>query len=474
MPGKKNGIYLNMREKRRRYLKVEKTEREGFKSRLGFLLVSAGCAIGIGNVWKFPYMVGQNGGAIFVILYLIFLVLMGIPVMTMELAVGRATRQTAVGAYKKLEKSGQKWHIHGWLCLVGCTLLMMFYTTVAGWMLAYAYKFAAGTFENISGDQIAGEFSNLLASPGSTVLFMGIVVGFGFAVLLGGVQKGLEKVTKIMMIGLLALILILAVNSMALSGAGEGINFYLLPNLQSILDIGIGNVVVAAMSQAFFTLSLGIGSQEVFGSYMDSEHSIFGESIQIALLDTFVAIVSGLIIFPACFSFGVSADQGPSLIFVTLPQVFTHMNSGRIWGTLFFVFMSFASLSSVIAVFENLVGIVIDSMKISRKKAIFICCAVMFILSLPCALGYNLLSGLHILGSRDILDSEDFLLSNIFLPLGALTFLLFCTTRFGWGFDNYFAEINKGDGLKMPRWLKPYLQFVVPLLILVIFITGLI
>lgn len=453
---------------------MENKEREGFKSRLGFLLVSAGCAIGIGNVWKFPYVAGANGGAIFVLLYLLFLVIMGVPVMTMELAVGRASKQTAIGAYKKLEKPGHKWHIHGWVCLFGCALLMMYYTTVAGWMLSYAYKFAVGQFSGVTGDKVASVFTDMLASPVQMVLFMGIVVVFGFGVLLGGVQKGLEKVTKVMMIGLLGLILVLAVNSVTLPGAGEGISFYLLPNLGNVLEIGIGNVIVAAMTQAFFTLSLGIGALEIFGSYMDSEHSILGEAVRIASLDTFVAIASGLIIFPACFSFGISADQGPSLIFITLPQVFINMNGGRIWGTLFFLFMSFASFSTVIAVFENLVTITTDTMKINRIKAILICCVLMFVLSLPCALGYNVLSDVHLIGGRDILDSEDFIITNITLPLGALIFLLFCITKYGWGFDKYFAEVNTGDGMKLPRWMKPYLTLVLPVMILIILVAGLI
>ncbi len=448
-------------------------QREGFKSRLGFLLVSAGCAIGIGNVWKFPYVAGENGGAIFVILYLVFLVLMGIPVMTMEFAVGRASGKSAVKGYEALEKTGQKWHIHGWVCLIGCALLMMYYTTVAGWMLAYAVKFALGQFDGVTNEEVAGIFSDMLADPKMMVLFMAIVVVLGFAVIAGGVQKGLEQVNKVMMICLLALIIILAIHSLTLDGAGEGVAFYLLPNLTNTLEIGIGKVIVSAMNQAFFTLSLGVGALEIFGSYMDKKHTLMGEAVRVASLDTFVALLSGLIIFPACFSFGISADQGPSLIFITLPQVFINMNGGRLWGTLFFIFMTFASFSTVTAVFENLVAGCMDNFHMKRGKAVLLNFIFILIASLPCALGYNVLSNVHLIGARDILDSEDFLVSNILLPLGSLIFLLFCTTKFGWGFNNYFKEVNTGEGMKMPRWIKPYLQFVLPVLILVIFISGL-
>ncbi len=449
-------------------------QRESFQSRLGFILVSAGCAIGIGNVWKFPYVAGANGGAIFVLLYILFLVIMGIPVMTMEISVGRASKKSAVQGYQALEKPGQKWHIHGWVALFGCFMLMMYYTTVAGWMLAYAYKFAIGEFEGVSENQVANIFGDLLADPKSMVLFMGIVVVLGFAVIWGGVKNGLERVNKFMMIGLLALIIVLAVHSLTLSGAKEGIAFYLLPNLENTLEIGLGNVIVAAMNQAFFTLSLGVAALEIFGSYMDSEHTILGESVRIASLDTFVAFVSGLIIFPACFTFNVDAGQGPALIFVTLPQVFTNMNAGRLWGTLFFIFMTFASFSTVTAVFENLTAGLMDNFNLERKKAVLINAGLMFIASLPCALGYNILSDVTLIGGRDILDSEDFLVSNILLPLGSLIFLLFCTTKYGWGVDNYFKEVNTGEGMKMPRWFKPYFQYVLPILILAIFISGLI
>ncbi len=449
-------------------------EREGFKSRLGFILVSAGCAIGIGNVWKFPYVAGENGGAIFVLLYLVFLVLMGIPVMTMEFAVGRASRKSAVGGYKALEKPGQKWHLHGWVCMLGCYLLMMYYTTVAGWMLAYAWKFATGQFNGVTSDDVGSVFTNMLADPVTMVLFMGLVVVFGIVVVYFGVQKGLEKVNKVMMLCLLALIVVLAVHSMLLPGASAGISFYLYPNLSNAMDVGIGKVIVSAMNQAFFTLSLGVGALEIFGSYMDKKHTLLGEAVQVSVLDTFVALLSGLIIFPACFSFNVAVDQGPSLIFVTLPQVFIHMTGGRIWGTLFFVFMTFASFSTVTAVFENLIAGCIDNFGMSRKKAVLINLVVLFAASLPCALGYNVLSNVHLIGARDILDSEDFIVSNILLPLGSLIFLLFCVTKYGWGFDNYRAEVNTGKGIKLPTWLKPYFQYILPVLVFIIFIFGVI
>ncbi len=449
-------------------------KREGFQSRLGFILVSAGCAIGIGNVWKFPYVTGQNGGAIFVLLYLLFLVIMGIPVMTMELAVGRASGRSAVLGYKMLEKEGSKWHIHGWICIFGCTMLMMYYTTVAGWMVSYAWKFASGAFVGVESEQVGDIFSQMLSDPRQMVGFMALVVVLGFSVLSFGVQKGLEKVNKFMMAALLVLIVILAVHSMLLPGGDKGLAFYLLPNLQATLKIGLGKVIVAAMNQAFFTLSLGVAALEIFGSYMSKDRTLLGESVQIAGLDTCVALLSGLIIFPACFSFDIAPNQGPSLIFVTLPQVFLHMQGGRIWGTLFFVFMTFASFSTVTAVFENLVASSVDTFRISRGKAIAIQFVLILVLSLPCALGYNVLSHVQLIGARDILDSEDFIVSNILLPLGSLIFLLFCVTKAGWGFDNYLKEVNTGKGMKLAAWTRHYLRLVLPVLILVIFVSGII
>ena len=449
-------------------------KREGFGSRLGFILVSAGCAIGIGNVWKFPYVTGQNGGAIFVLFYLLFLIIMGIPVLTMELAIGRASRKTIIKAYKRLEPEGSKWHLHGWVCLAGCYLLMMYYTTVSGWMVAYFWKFLTGVFNNADGDQIASIFTDMLADPVEMTVFMVIVVLAGFMVLSFGVQNGLERANKIMMIGLLVLILILAVNSITLPGAGKGISFYLLPNIDNVRSVGIGKVITAAMNQAFFTLSLGIASMEIFGSYISKEYTLRGEAIKICALDTFVALVAGLIVFPACFSFGVQPDQGPSLIFIILPNVFAHMAGGRIWGTLFFMFMTFASFSTVTAVFENLVGSSIDNFKWGRPKAVIINAIFMLIASMPCLLGYNVLSNVHLIGGRDILDSEDFIVSNLMLPIGALVFLLFCVTKYGWGAEKFFGEINTGEGSKSSTKLLPYYRFVLPVLILIILITGLI
>ena len=450
-------------------------KRESFQSRLGFLLVSAGCAIGIGNVWRFPYVAGQNGGGIFVLLYLIFLLMMGVPVLTMELAVGRASRKSAVLAYKALEKPGSKWHIHGWFCMIGCYVLMMYYTTVSGWMLSYFFKFATGKFTSgMDKESVGNVFQSLLSSPKEMGLWMAVTVVLGFLVCSQGLQKGVEKISKYMMSALLLLIVILAVHCMLLPGAEEGIKFYLIPDAAQVAKVGIWNVIAAAMNQAFFTLSLGIAAMEIFGSYMDRKHTLTGEAVRIGALDTFVALMSGLIIFPACFSFGVQPDAGPSLIFVTLPNIFVNMAGERIWGSLFFLFMTFASFSTVMAVFENIISFSLDMYKVDRKKAVLINGVIVLIASIPCVLGYNIWSDLHLIGGRDVLDSEDFLVSNLLLPIGSLIYLLFCVTRFGWGFDNYYKECNAGEGLKLPRILKPYLQFVLPVLILIIVILGLV
>lgn len=444
-------------------------ERESFKSRTGFLLVSAGCAIGIGNVWRFPYVVGQNGGGLFVLFYLIFLVLMGIPVLTIELAVGRASGKSAVLSYKTLEKPKSKWHIHGWFCMLGCYMLMMYYTTVSGWMTSYFYKFATGEFKTgMDSKSVSNVFNNLTSSPIEMLIWIFIITALGFFVCSKGVQKGLEKVSKFMMVALLVLIVVLAIHSVTLSGAKEGLSFYLIPDLERVSKIGLGNVITSAMSQAFFTLSLGIAAMEIFGSYMKKDHTLTGEAVRICCLDTFVAIMAGLIIFPACFSYNVEASQGPALIFDALPNVFVNMAGGRIWGTLFFLFMTFASFSTVIAVFENLVSFVSDTFHISRKKSSIINFIIVFITSLPCMFGFNLLSGVNVLG-MGILDMEDFVVSNILLPLGSLVYLLFCVTKFGWGFDNYYNECNTGKGMKLPRIVKPYLQYVLPILILIVF-----
>ena len=452
-------------------------QREHFASRLGFILVSAGCAIGIGNVWKFPWMAGANGGGIFVLFYLLFLVIMGVPVLTMELAVGRASRQSAVGAYKALEPKNSKWHIHGWFCIIGCCLLMMYYTTVAGWMLDYFYKFTTGTFEGIENSAVDGVFSAMLANPVELTVFMAIITVGGFLVCSFGLQKGLERISKWMMLALLVLIVVLAVNSIMLEGGKEGLAFYLLPDLERASEVGLGNVITAAMNQSFFTLSLGIAAMEIFGSYMTKEHTLPGEAVRICALDTFVAICSGLIIFPACFAFGVEPDAGPSLIFQTLPRVFVNMAGGRVWGALFFLFMTFASFTTVLAVFENIMASCIDCFGWTRKKATLACGIFILLASLPCVLGYNLwyfsLPLPNAPAGGQILDIEDFLVSNLLLPIGSLVYLLFCVSRWGWGYDKYMAECNTGKGLKMSRIFKPYFQFVLPILIVVILVQGL-
>ncbi len=448
--------------------------RENFKSRLGFLLVSAGCAIGIGNVWKFPYVAGENGGGVFVLFYLLFLLIMGVPVLTMEFAVGRASRQSTVKAYKALEKPSHKWHIHGWVGIIGCLLLMMYYTTVSGWMLGYFVKFATGTFDGIPAEQTSRIFSDMLANPAEMIIWMGITVLIGLVVCSMGLQNGIERITKVMMLGLLLLIAVLVVHSLTLEGAAEGLKFYLLPDFGKAMEKGIWNVMTAAMNQAFFTLSIGIASMEIFGSYMSKDNTLTSESVRICGLDTFVAVMSGLIIFPACFSFNVEPDAGPSLIFMTLPKVFANMAGGRLWGTLFFLFMSFASISTVIAVFENLIASGIDNFGWDRKKSTVINGILFFFGSIPCVLGYNIWSDVRLIGGRDVLDSEDFIVSNLLLPVGALIYLLFCVTKRGWGFDKYIEEVNTGKGIKMSKKIKPYFQFVLPVLILIIFISGLV
>lgn len=450
-------------------------KRESFKSRLGFLLVSAGCAIGIGNVWRFPYVTGQNGGGIFVLFYLIFLVIMGLPVLTMELAVGRASRKSAVLGYKALEKKGSKWHIHGWVAIFGCCMLMMYYTTVSGWMVTYFFKFLTGSFKSgMTTEDTAQAFSNLLGDPKQMAFWMILTVVVGFLVCSRGLQNGLEKISKFMMTALLLLIVVLAVHSLTLSNAAEGVKFYLVPNTEAVAAVGLKNVITAAMNQAFFTLSLGVAAMEIFGSYMGKDHTLAGEGVRICALDTFVAIMAGLIIFPACFSYNVEVNAGPSLIFITLPNVFINMSGGRIWGSLFFLFMTFASFSTVIAVFENIMSFCMDMFGWSRNKAALINCIVILIASLPCVLGYNVWSNLHLIGGRDVLDSEDFIVSNLLLPIGSLNYLLFCVTKWGWGFEKYCEEANTGDGIKISKKLKPYFQFILPILIVFILIQGLI
>lgn len=450
-------------------------ERERLGSRLGFILLSAGCAIGIGNVWKFPYMVGQNGGGAFVLVYLLCLIALGVPVMTVEFALGRASQKSPVRIYQALEKPGQKWHIHGYFAMIGNYVLMMFYTTVAGWMLQYFVKMASGQFEGLDADGVAAGFGEMLANPTTLTIYMGIVVVLGFSICAIGLQKGLERVTKWMMSALLVIMVVLAINSIFLDGGMEGLKFYLMPDFKKMAEIGIGTVIVSAMNQAFFTLSLGIGSMAIFGSYLEKERSLMGESVNVAVLDTFVALASGLIIFPACFAYGVQPDSGPSLIFITLPNIFNNIPGGRIWGSLFFVFMTFAAFSTVLAVFENILACCMDQFGWSRKKACLINGIAMFFLSLPCILGFNVLSSIQPLGpGSGIMDLEDFFVSNLLLPLGSLCFVLFCVTRYGWGWDKFIEEANQGEGMKVPAWMRPYITFVVPAIILVIFVLGVI
>lgn len=449
-------------------------EREKLGSRLGFILISAGCAIGIGNVWKFPYMAGQGGGGAFVLFYLIFLLLLGLPIMTMEFAVGRASQKSPVKAYYALEKPGQKWHIHGYITLIGCYLLMMFYTTVAGWMLHYFYLTATGKFTGLDSKAVSGQFNTMLSQPLVMGFWMIVVVIAGILVCSIGLQNGLEKVTKVMMISLLLIMIVLAVNSFFMDGAKEGLSFYLIPDFGRMKEIGIIKTITGAMNQAFFTLSLGIGAMAIFGSYIGKERSLLGESLNIALLDTFVAITSGLIIFPACFTFNVDQTSGPGLIFITLPNIFNHIPMGRLWGSLFFVFMSFAAFSTILAVFENIISCGMELTGWSRKKSSFINAIAIILLSIPCVLGYNLWSwdGFAVFGGA-VLDFEDFLVSNLFLPLGSLVYLLFCTSRYGWGWKNFTTEANTGKGLKMQNWMRGYITYILPLIVLFIFFFGL-
>ena len=449
-------------------------KRESFKSRLGFILISAGCAVGIGNVWKFPYVTGQNGGGIFVLFYLLFLIVVGVPVLTMEFAVGRASQKSVVGCYQELEKKGSKWHLHGYVALFGNYVLMMFYTTVSGWMLSYFYRFLRNDFKGLGPEAVAGEFSGMLADPYGMAFWMAVIVIVGFLICSFGLQAGVEKISKPMMIGLLLLIVVLAFHSIALDGGMEGLKFYLVPDWGKVEKSGLVNVIIAAMNQAFFTLSLGIGAMEIFGSYMSREHTLLGESLRIAVLDTFVAIVSGLIIFPACFAYGVDPGAGPELIFITLPNVFSSMPGGNIWGSLFFLFMTFASFSTIIAVFENIIACCMDKWKISRRKASVINGILLLIASLPCVLGYNVWSSFQPRGAGSaVLDLEDFIVSNLLLPAGSLIFLLFCVTRWGWGFDRYLEEANAGAGMKIPKFLKGYVTWVIPCVIVIILIMGL-
>ncbi len=452
---------------------MRNNSRESFSSRLGFLLVAAGCAIGIGNVWRFPFMVGKNGGAIFVLFYILFLLIIGIPILTMELAVGRASRKSSVRAFEALEPKGSKWHWHGWACIAGCSILMMYYTTVSGWMTGFFGKYLCGVFDGKSGETACNVFTSMVSSPLELTFLMALTVIGGTIVCSFKIDAGLERVSKFMMASLFVLILVLAGNSFFLPNAAKGLSFYLIPNLEAAKNIGWATIIAEAMNQAFFTLSLGIGSMEIFGSYMSKRHTLASESLRICLIDTFVAFSSGLIIFPACFSYGVQPNAGPSLLFNALPQVFAHMPYGRLWGTLFFLFMMFASFTTVIAVFENIIASFMDRFGWSRIKASLINGAIMLIGSMPCVLGFNILKNCNPLPGMGILDVEDFIVSTFLLPFGACIFLFFCVTRWGWNFKNYLTEANEGEGIKIPSSARHFFRFVLPLIILFILFNGL-
>lgn len=448
-------------------------EREKFSSRLGFILISAGCAIGLGNVWRFPYITGKYGGAAFVILYLFFLVILGLPIMVMEFSVGRASRKSAALSFDVLEPKGTKWHLYKYGAMAGNYLLMMFYTTIGGWMLLYFFKTALGQFDGLTSAEVSDSFGKLMGQPGLMTLFMIITVVTCFMICSLGLQKGVEKITKVMMVCLLGLMIVLAARSLLLKGGEEGIRFYLFPDFKKLTkgSGGLWEAVYAAMGQSFFTLSLGIGALAIFGSYIGKERSLTGEALSIAVLDTFVALMAGLIIFPACFAYDIQPDSGPNLIFITLPNVFNAMKGGRLWGTLFFLFMSFAAFSTIIAVFENILSFAMDLTGCSRKKAVVINLIAIIVLSLPCVLGFNVLSGLKLPGGS-VLDFEDFLVSNNLLPLGSLIYLLFCTSRYGWDFRNFMKEANTGEGIKFPSWARFYVSYILPVIVLLIFFMG--
>lgn len=455
----------------------DKSPRERLGSRLGFILLSAGCAIGVGNVWKFPTVAGQNGGALFVLIYLVFLAIMGIPVLTMEFSMGRAAQKSPVKMYHALTPKKKGWRIHGYLCLAGNVILMMFYTCVSAWMLRYFVYMVSGKFSGLDKAGVESVFGEMLSEPWMMILFVAIVVIIGFGVCAIGVQKGLERVSKILMLALLGIMVILAVNSLTLSGAGEGLSFYLRPDFTPLSNVkSASNVVVAAMNQAFFTLSLGIGSMAIFGSFIGKDRALMGEAINVTVLDTSVAFISGLIIFPACFTYGVDVAAGPALIFQTLPHVFNNMWGGRVWGSLFFIFMSFAALSTVLAVFQNILSCTEELFGWSKKKACLIDGIAMFLLSIPCILGYNVWSAFKPFGENTaVLDLEDYIVSNILLPLGALIIVVFCTwSKHGWGWNSFTAEANTGKGVKLRRWMRVYMKFVLPIIIGVILVIGII
>lgn len=448
-------------------------KREKFASRLGFLLISAGCAIGLGNVWRFPYITGQYGGAAFVLIYLFFLLILGLPIMVMEFSVGRASQKSAALSFRLLEPKGTFWHLYGYGAMLGNYMLMMFYTTVGGWMIIYFLKIATGEFVGKTPDEVAAVFGDMLARPGLMTFWMIAVVLIGFGICSLGLQNGVERITKAMMGCLILVMMVLVLRAVTLPGAGEGLRFYLLPDFNRILDQGLSNVIFAAMGQAFFTLSLGIGAMAIFGSYIGKEHSLTGESISVTLLDTFVAFMAGLIIFPSCSAFGMDPGQGPGLVFVTLPNIFNAMAGGRLFGALFFVFMTFAALSTIIAVFENIVSFGMDLWGWSRRKTVIINIFLIIALSFPCVLGFNVWSGFQPLGAgSNIQDLEDFIVSNHLLPLGSLVYLAFCTSRYGWGWKNFLKEADTGRGLKFPTWTRFYVSYILPLIVLFIFVQG--
>ena len=448
-------------------------EREKFSSRLGFILISAGCAIGLGNVWRFPYIVGKYGGAAFVLIYLLFLVVLGLPIVVMEFSVGRASRKSAALSFDVLEPKGSKWHLGKGIAIAGNYMLMMFYTTVGGWMILYFFKTIKGDFTGMSAEAVAGEFSGMLGNPGLMMVFMVITVLICFGVCALGLQKGVERITKAMMLCLLCLMVVLAVHSVLLEGGSEGLKFYLMPDFGKMVETGIGEAVFAALGQSFFTLSIGIGALAIFGSYIGKEQRLTGEAVNVTILDTLVAFMAGLIIFPACSAYNIEPQAGPSLIFITLPNVFNHMVGGRLWGTLFFLFMSFAAFSTVIAVFQNIISFATDLTGCTIKKAVLVNIVLIIILSIPCVLGFNLWSGFMPLGPEStVLDLEDFVLSNNLLPIGSMVYLVFCTSRYGWGFKNFLAEANEGKGLKFPAWARIYVSYILPLIVLLIFIQG--
>lgn len=462
-------------------MEIQTEKREKLGSRLGFILLSAGCAIGVGNVWKFPFLAGQNGGGLFVLFYIIFLVIMGIPVMTMEFSLGRASQSSPTGMYQKLQKHGHKWHIHGYFALAGNYILLMFYTCVAGWILFYFFQYLVGGFENLSTNaQFEAQFNSMLANPYLMFGFVAINITIAVVVCMFKMDKGLERVTKIMMIALLGLIIVLVVNSFTLSGAGEGLNYYLVPNWDRVASSGgFLSIIINAMNQAFFTLSLGIGSMAIFGSFINKDRALLGESVNIAVLDTVVAISSGLIIFPACFTYGVKPNAGPNLLFITLPQVFANMPGGRIWGILFFLFMSFASISTVLAVFQNIVSCTQDLNKTTKKMKKWQIClisgVILLVLSIPCVLGFNVWSFSQSIGKiTSVLDLEDYIVSNLLLPIGSFIFVLFCTHKIGWGEENFMLEANTGKGLKVKKWMITYCKWVLPVLLGIFIIISII